>query len=165
MKHALPVLILLPMLVLAQNPTPSLTTERMNNYRNPLERPPAGTGTRGPVQPPATTGNALDARPAPSAGRIYTIKDLEANKFTLNGQTVRVKLLKPYFTPEQVAPDMYRVFIEEKDLSASAYIYFPAEGAQKLNLLTKTARGALSFWVHVTPDRYTAIGRAGVGSW
>ena len=137
---------------------PSLAEERINNYQNPLNQ---GAKSGAQTSAPAAKGSA----PEPVEGHVFTLWELKAATAQLDGQIVRVKIQPTILRPEQLPSGDYRVFVQDalkraaKDEASFADIYFPAEGVQKMDLLRKTIRGELSFWVSVTPGRYTAVGR------
>ena len=64
--------------------------------------------------------------------------------------------------------DQYKVFVKDhaNDNSSDdpgdkyAFVWFPIEGAKKMNLIGKTVGGGLSFFVKVEADRLTAIARS-----
>ena len=137
---------------------PSLAEERTNNYQNPLN-PPAKSG----AQPSAPATKASVS--APIEGHVFTLWELREVTDRLDGQVVRVKIQPTILRPEQLSSGDYRVFVQDalkrapKDEASFADIFFPAEGVQKMDLLRKTIRGELSFWISVTAGRYTAVGR------
>lgn len=137
---------------------PSLAEERMNQYQNPLNQP-AKSGAQNSAS--AAKGTVS----APVEGHVFTLWELNAATAQLDGQIVRVKIQPTILRPEQLPSGDYRVFVQDglkralKDEASFANIYFPAEGVQKMDLLRKTTRGELSFWVSVAAGRYTAVGR------
>ena len=70
--------------------------------------------------------------------------------------------METHFDAEQVSASEYRIFVQDKSGSLSGYnhVYFPREGVEKLGLLKKTNHGSMSFFVLVSPEKLTAIGRS-----
>lgn len=116
-----------------------------------------GTGGSDPAS--GTRAAAMAVPPVVVQGSVLTIADLVANKIDLAGKVVRVKLNKPLLTSEQTGPDEFRIYVEDKSLSASAFVYFPREGVAKMDLLSKTTRSELTFYVEIKGERFNAVGR------
>lgn len=137
---------------------PSLAEERINGYQNPLNQ-----GAKSGAQSPALAAKAGAADPV--QGHVFTLWELKAAIAQLDGQIVRVRIQPTIIRPEQLPSGDYRVFVQDAlrraqtDQWSFADIYFPAEGIQKMDLLRKTTRGELSFWVSVSAGKFTAVGR------
>jgi hypothetical protein len=103
------------------------------------------------------------ASPAPALtdGKVFTLAEINRRKFELNGKVVRVELVGRRYDVEEMSPTEFRIFVRDPSRSLSGYghIYFSREGLETLGLLKKPNYGVLSFFVLVSPEKLTAIGR------
>jgi hypothetical protein len=141
----------------AQTPQPGSMRDRMNKAPGAL----GGGGLKAPgmVRSPSKPAGGASV-PAPAQDKVYSLPELLASGFTLNGKVVLLKLSKPaYELAELVSEKEYRVVIKDEAFNAATPVYFPPEGAKKMELFIQTTRITMSFYVRIWPDRYTAVGR------
>jgi hypothetical protein len=123
---------------------------------------PAAPAAKGKSRAAKNTAGAQDAPsgspslPAPIQGHTYTLSDLEKEKFDLEGKVVWARL-STELNAEQISKTEYKVFVSDGS-GAVAFVYFPREAVDSMDLLTK--RGPTSFFVLVSPNKYTAVGRS-----
>ena len=107
------------------------------------------------------------ASPAPALtnGKVFTLAEINRRRFELEGKVVRVELVGRRYDVEQMSPTEFRIFVRDpsRSLSGYGYIYFSLEGIETLGLLKKPSYSALSFFVFVSPEKLTAVGRYTAG--
>ncbi len=97
-------------------------------------------------------------------GHAFTLTEINEYRVALLGQVVNLKLA-PVRAEKDADGKGFDVFVADaksagRRLSNYAFVYFPPEGATKLNTFLKTSRGELSFYVKVDAERLTAVGRS-----
>lgn len=138
------------------NPKTNLVRERMSKYQNPLDNH-ANAKTV-----------STDGLPWPVEGHYFTLAEINRYRDAIIGKIVRVRL-----KPTSIDPDTesggYKLFVKDtaSEYGAAgdvidhyAFVWFPAAGVEKMDLLRKTARGQLSFYLKVEKSRLSAVGRS-----
>jgi len=136
-------------------------------------RPAATPSAQVPMAPyldilaPNPNGNNVSTNtglPWPIEGHSFTLAEISKYRDSLAGKVVWVRL-----SPTSIAPEPdgleYKLFVRDAESDAPlhdgyGFVWFPKEGAQKMNLIGKTMRGWLSFYVKVDTAKLTAIGRS-----
>jgi hypothetical protein len=95
------------------------------------------------------------ASPAPALpdGKVFTLAEINRRKFELNGKVVRVELVGRRYDVEEMSPTEFRIFVRDPSRSLSGY------GHILFGLRKKPNYGVLSFFVLVSPEKLTAVGR------
>lgn len=98
----------------------------------------------------------------PFTERRYSLQDVFANRFDLDGKVVKIDVTFTKVAPEQVSKDEWKMFCKSSPGIASAYeyVYIGRDGAQKIFLGKSSAPRDYQGYALVTPDKITLIGKS-----
>ena len=128
---------------------------------------PLGSSLDRPAQPFQSTlgthhgglGSATMTQGPAGSAKVYTLKSLPREADEYNGQVVQLRFSRPLVNVIVSDGALQPIEFSDRDNSGAAKIFFPPEGAARLDLLGGRSQPGLTFYVALESTGLRAVGR------